>query len=356
MHPFRCKPIYKEKVWGGRWFEEELGRVLPESIMIGESWELCCRKTENSVIVDGEYAGRTFTEMIQRFPKEFMGERIVKNGFKPFPLLIKFLDARDRLSVQVHPNDAYMIQNKLGDSGKAEMWYVLSAEPNARLIIGVKRGIAREVFEQRVADGYLHECLQEIPVKAGDAFYIPAGTVHAILEGVRVTEIQQNSDTTFRIYDWNRLGLDGQLRELHVNQALEVIEFSRSQEHPHQGLIIAGKGWQRRYFVACPQFVVEEIEVEQWSEKVNPERFEVWVVVDGKGELLVQDDTFRLMMGETWFIPASLGTYYLQGNIKLLRCYIPDLVAEVINPLWQAGYKPSDLGQIGGLESFISRW
>ncbi|AZR73914.1 hypothetical protein BBF96_11240 [Anoxybacter fermentans] len=353
VYPFRCKPIYKEKIWGGRWLEEAFGRDLPGEKLIGESWELTCRPDEMSIVEDGDFAGQTFKEVIQKYPEEILGKRITREGFDPFPLLIKFLDASDRLSVQVHPDDEYARQVKPGELGKTEMWYVLDAEPGAKLIMGVKPGVTRSEFAKSIEKGTLHECLNEVPVKPGDAFYIPAGTIHAILEGVRIAEIQQNSDTTYRVYDWNRVGLDGKPRKLHIKEALEVIDFNRTGINPHPGIILKKDGWQSRLLTACPYFAVEELKVERMKGQISPERFEIWMVLEGSGELKIKTDNYRLAKGETWVIPATLGNFELTGQVKILKSYIPDLEHEIITPLLAKGYSKADLGKVGGLNDMI---
>ncbi len=350
IYPFRCKPIYKEKIWGGRWFEEGLARKLPDNKLIGESWELSCRPDEMSEVLNGSLAGKTIAELIHLHPEDLLGDRVISQGIDPFPLLIKFLDAKERLSVQVHPNNAYMTAKGTDDLGKSELWYVLSAEPDARLVIGVKEGVTPEIFEQGILHGNLDEYLTEVTVKPGDTFYIPAGTVHAIMEGVRIAEIQQNSDTTFRIYDWNRLGLDGRPRDLHIKEALEMIDFNCNDAICHEGILISGNGWQRHLITICEYFAVEELLVENYGGKVNPERFEVWMVVEGSGELVVQGEKYQLSLGETWFIPAVLGSYHLTGEIKILRSYIPDIFSEIVKPLLEMGYTIKDLWKIGGFE------
>lgn len=348
--PFRCKPIYKEKVWGGRWFEERFGRILPDNRLIGESWEVCYREGSTSEVVGFAGVIESLEKLVRRFGTGILGKRLVEKGSDSFPLLIKFLDASDRLSVQVHPDDAYMVRKGICESGKAEMWYILDAEPGARIVIGVKEGVTREEFQQGIEEGFLHQYLTEVEVKPGDAFYIPAGTVHAILSGVRIAEIQQNSDTTYRIYDWNRVGLDGRPRDLHIQEALEVIDFSINERHPSEGITITGEGWQRRLITACEYFVVEELLVIEMDGVVNPERFEVWMVIEGFGELLVDDNSYKLGLGETWFIPANLGSYQLNGKIKFLRTYVPDLEIEIVKSLLDMGFCNDDLQKISGLK------
>lgn len=350
LYPFHCQPIYKEKVWGGRWLESFFNRDLSPGKLIGESWELSCRLQEVSIIDHGEFSGLLLIELIQKHPKELLGTRISKRGYDPFPLLIKFLDANNRLSVQVHPHDEYAHQVNPGELGKTEMWYVLDAEPGAKLIMGVTEGVTSEEFAYAIQQGELHKYLTEVPVRPGDAFYIPAGTVHAILEGIRVAEIQQNSDTTYRVYDWNRMGLDGKPRQLHIKEALDVIDFQKIGINPHPGVTFEGKGWMSRLLTACRYFAVEEMCIQQMTGKINPERFEIWMVLEGSGVLETNGGVQILQSGQTWVIPASTGNYQLNGQLKILHSFIPDLEEEIVAPLLARGYSRDELYErIGGL-------
>lgn len=351
LEPLNFKPIYKEKVWGGRWLADNFQRNLPQGVLIGESWELACREEEMSIVQAGAFQGKTLSHLIQLYPAELLGTRIVRRKFDPFPLLIKFLDANDRLSVQVHPDDAYFQSKKSQMLGKTEMWYVLDAKPESKLILGLKNGINPRELQEGVAKGVVGEYLNEVKVKPGDAVFIPAGMVHAIMEGVQIAEIQQNSDTTFRIFDWNRLGLDNQPRSLHIDQALQVINFDRLQANLNPGITISNQGWCRRILAACDYFAVEELTIEKMASKIPAERFEIWMVIQGSGELNAKIGDYHLMAGQTWMIPASLDQFQLQGRLRLLRVYIPDLLDEIIDYLLLKKYSRLDLKRIGGLEN-----
>lgn len=351
IEPFKCKPIYKEKVWGGRWLEGTFQRNLPRKVSIGESWELTCRADEMSVVDTGVFVGKTLSQLIDLHSVELLGTRVVSQGIDPFPLLIKFLDANDRLSVQVHPDDHYFQSQGSTKLGKTEMWYVLDAEPDAKLILGLKAGTTPTEFKAGIEAGILDKYLNEVKIKAGDAFFISAGTVHAILAGARIAEVQQNSDTTFRIFDWNRLGLDNKPRPLHINEALAVTNFQQNEISANPGIVLAKEGWQRRILAACPYFVVEELIVEKMESNISPERFEIWMVIEGNGELNAKTGSYKLAVGETWMLPASLGNFQLIGETKILRIYIPDLKREIVDYLLSNNFSRSDLEKIGGLEN-----
>ena len=213
------EPIYQERVWGGRYLENYLGRRLPGSAPIGESWELVDRPEAQSVISDGPWRGKTLRRMIEDKSAEIMGPSWPKDRL--FPILVKWLDCRDRLSVQVHPPAA--IAAKLGGEPKTENWYFGKTDPGAAVYAGLKAGVTKESFEKAIASGTVDQCLDRLSVKDGDSLLIHSGTMHAIDAGNVILEIQQNSDTTYRVYDWGRVGLDGKPRTLHVRESLESL-------------------------------------------------------------------------------------------------------------------------------------
>ena len=223
LYPLIFQPIFKERVWGGRELERLYGKKLPPGAVIGESWEISDRPGDASVIANGPLAGKDLRWLMEHHAPEILG------GAKPaadgrFPLLCKILDARDKLSLQVHPpaNKAA----ELGGEPKTEMWYIADAAPDARFYVGLKRGVTRAEFEKKISDGSVADCFHRVPVRAGDTMFLPSGRVHAIGDGLVIFEIQQNSDTTYRVFDWNRVGLDGKPRELHVAQSLASIDFN----------------------------------------------------------------------------------------------------------------------------------
>ena len=221
LYPFVFHPRFKECVWGGRTLETLYGKRLPPDVPVGESWEISDRPGNESVIANGPLAGRTLRWLMESHAGDVLGEARAAAGGR-FPLLCKILDARDRLSLQVHPPDH---ASHLGEP-KTEMWYIVAAEPGAELHVGLKRGVTRQAFESAIRDGRVAECFHRIPVRAGDAMFLPSGRVHAIGAGLVIFEIQQNSDTTFRVFDWNRMGLDGKPRDLHIHESLASIDFS----------------------------------------------------------------------------------------------------------------------------------
>ena len=222
LYPFVFHPIFKERIWGGRMLETLYGKPLPAGVPIGESWEISDRPGDESVIANGAFAGRTLRWLMEQHGEEMLGPAAPADGGR-FPILCKILDARDRLSLQVHPPP--QASPPLGEP-KTEMWYIAAAARGAELYVGLKSGVTRAEFEGAIRSGRVAECFHRIPVSAGDTMFLPSGRVHAIGAGLVIFEIQQNSDTTFRVYDWDRLGLDGLPRELHVEQSLASIDFS----------------------------------------------------------------------------------------------------------------------------------
>lgn len=220
-HPLRFAPLYQERVWGGRSMATLYGRALPGDRPIGESWELVDRPEAASVVAVGPLAGRTLGELLALDPRGLLGEASSRDG--RFPLLVKILDARDVLSLQVHPPASRARQ--LGGESKTEMWFFTGVEPGATIMAGLRPGVTRAVFERRLAEGTVAECFHRLPVQAGDAMFLPSGRVHALGAGLVLFEIQENSDTTYRVFDWNRVGLDGRPRALHVAESLESIDF-----------------------------------------------------------------------------------------------------------------------------------
>src|SRR5688500_8304714 len=222
LYPLVFHPLFKERVWGGRTLETLYHKRLPAGVPIGESWEISDRPGDESVIANGALAGRTLRWVMEHHGAELLGDAAPAAGNR-FPILCKILDAREKLSLQVHPSSN--ASPPLGEP-KTEMWYIAAADPGAELFAGLKQGVTRETFEEGIRAGRVAECFHRIPVRAGDTMFLPSGRVHAIGAGLVIFEIQQNSDTTFRVHDWDRLGLDGKPRELHIAESLASIDFS----------------------------------------------------------------------------------------------------------------------------------
>ena len=223
-YPLKFRPIYKQRIWGGQKLRELFGKDIPAGEKIGESWELADLPDDKSVIANGELAGQTISSVIEKYPKEITGD---ENFSGPFPLLIKFLDAEDILSVQVHP-DAQSCRRIGKGNPKTECWYIISAVGGAVIYKGLKKGVSRKQFAAAIKEGSVAELLAKVPVEAGECHFLPAGTAHSIGAGLLIAEIQTPSDTTYRVFDWNRVDDTGKARELHIEEALESIHRPRS--------------------------------------------------------------------------------------------------------------------------------
>jgi mannose-6-phosphate isomerase len=264
------EPIAMERVWGGRRLEIMYGKPLPHGVPVGEVWELVDREEAQSVVHEGAYAGRLLHELWRDERSEVFGEAYAGHKSERFPLLIKLLDAKERLSVQVHPPAD--VAGKLGGEPKTEMWYFARCSPNARIYVGVVHGTTRSRFEELIRAGAVEQGVHEVPVRAGDSIFIPSGRLHAIGEGNVIVEIQQNSDTTYRVFDWNRQGLDGKPRALHIDESLACIDFEDIEpdvEHRELGVL-----------AECPYFHVEKIRLEGPFRPAASGRFAVIAVLE----------------------------------------------------------------------------
>jgi len=245
----RFEPLYQERVWGGRALESALGRTLPATAPIGESWEIVDRSEAQSIVVGGTHHGQSLRGVLAKHSAAVMGPKWPEG--KPFPILVKWLDCRERLSLQVHPPAA--VAGELRGEPKTENWYIAHTAPNAHLIVGLKRGVTRGAFERAIADNTVEQCVHHFRVAAGDSILVHSGQVHAIDAGNLILEIQQNSDTTYRVYDWGRVGLDGVPRQLHVAQSLRSIDWTDFEPVPVRAAPTSGT------IADCPEFSIRRI-------------------------------------------------------------------------------------------------
>ncbi|KPU42238.1 putative mannose-6-phosphate isomerase GmuF [Oxobacter pfennigii] len=320
LYPLKFKPVYKNILWGGRNIEKHYKRCLPEG-SIGESWEVCCHDEGMSIIENGKHQNQGLDFLINQYEDKLLGTDIFENHKNTFPLLIKLIDANDKLSVQVHPDDKYARMNNEG-SGKTEMWYVIDAKPGARLIYGLKKNVKKEDLKNALEKRNVEPILNEVAVKPGDIFYIPAGMVHAILEGILIAEIQQNSNTTYRLYDWNRVDKNGQLRELHIERALDVICFSENEDLNVLSSYECSS-YCMKTLVNSPYFSVEEMDIKKsYSNTTDGSKFYIYMSLSGRGIINYFDGYIEINAGDTVLIPASLGFYEIKGNLKALKIYI----------------------------------
>lgn len=315
LYPLKFKPRFVEKIWGGRKFETVLGKPLPPEKLIGESWELydfppgVVDKSDawvSAEVANGPLAGSTLHALVEQFGRDLLGDVPLVGG-RQFPILIKFLDAREDLSVQVHPPQEYADKHP-GAHLKTEAWYVMQHEPGARILKGLNPGVTRERFEAGIRNNTVEDQIRAIPVKVGDCHFLPSGTVHALGAGILVAEVQTPSDTTFRVYDFGRLE-NGQPRKLHITEALECIDFSGAPEPAQQRSHVASYFTTVTRLVTCPFFNIEKVRfTEGVEEKVPYDQPVVWMMLEGEAELRVKDaaEPTRVKRGETVLLPAKM--------------------------------------------------
>ncbi|MBM3876363.1 MAG: mannose-6-phosphate isomerase [Verrucomicrobia bacterium] len=302
LYPLTFQPIFKERVWGGRRLQDLYGKALPPGARIGESWEISDRPGDESVVTNGPLAGRTLRWLMEHHGSELLGAAAPAGG--RFPLLVKLLDARDALSLQVHPPAAKAAA--LGGEPKTELWYFTEATADACIHAGLRSGVTRAEFERRVRDGTVAECFHRIPVRRGDAMFLPGGRVHALGAGCVLIEVQQNSDTTYRVFDWNRPGLDGKPRELHVGQALEAIDFGDFEPALVTGRPGGSPERLRRCLVNDNLFsVAHEQLTEQSHLTMNHPAPTIIACLDGRLQIAGGGFEVRREAGEFCLIPAD---------------------------------------------------
>jgi mannose-6-phosphate isomerase len=303
LYPFVFKPIFKERIWGGRSLERLYEKSLPPKVPIGESWEISDRPGDVSVIANGPLAGKDLRWLMEHHERELLGD--AKSAHGRFPLLIKILDAEEKLSLQVHP-PAHKAAELRGEP-KTEAWYIANAAPGAELYVGLKRGVTRAEFEQKIKTGEVAECFHRVPVRAGDTMFLPSGRVHAIGGGLVIFEIQQNSDTTYRVFDWNRVGLDGKPRDLHIAESLASIDFGDFEPAPVAGKFSKEKAHKHRVLVQHALFEIKEVHSVSGAEiPLLSGKPHVIAVIKGGVEVHDESTHVRLAPGQFSLIPASL--------------------------------------------------
>jgi mannose-6-phosphate isomerase len=318
MYPLLLKPPIKDYLWGGTKLKTDFGFETEKEI-VAEAWMLSCHKDGMNIVMNGEYKGKTINDVLEIWGKSALGKNAEK--FSYFPILIKLIDAKQKLSVQVHPDDKYALSVE-GEYGKTEMWYVVDCEPRAKLAYGFKKKIDKNEFEQRIKDNTLDEVINYVPVKKGEVFFIKAGTMHAIGEGILIAEVQQNSNTTYRVSDYGRLGADGKPRELHVEKALEVTKL----EHPHIPYGNIGKVFMYgentiRELSTCDKFSANLLSLNTTIDLYSSKSFISLVVLNGSVNIVSNDTGICAKKGSSIFIPAGLEVS-LVGQAEILYSYV----------------------------------
>lgn len=315
--PIFLKPIFKDYIWGGKRLKELFNKEVENRECTAESWEISANKSGKTIISNGQFKGKNLEELFNQkeLKKEIFGENCM--NLAEFPLLIKFIDANKNLSVQVHPNNEYAIKNE-NSLGKCEMWYILECGENAQIICGVKPETKKEELEENTNTDKITDYLNFVNIKKGDTIYIKSGTIHALLGDIVVAEVQQNSDITYRLYDWGRIGKDGKPRELHIKKALDVIDIECEPN-----IVNVNNIEGRINIVNCEFFQVNKINnknniIIETSEK----SFIAINVIEGKGILKLNNKQYKINKGDSFIIPACNKSYELIGNIECLESYI----------------------------------
>ena len=317
LYPLQFQPILKERIWGG----EKLKTILNKSItsnITGESWELSAVDGDVSVVANGELKGKSLMDLINDTPDEILGTKVYKRFGKQFPLLFKYLDAREDLSIQVHPNDK-LAKERHNSFGKTEMWYVMQADEDARIIVGFKEDSSKEEYLKHLNDKTLVSILDDVKAKSGDVFFLETGTVHAIGAGLVVAEIQQTSDITYRLYDFDRKDAQGNTRELHVDLALDAINYNKVNTQKKYET----KANASNVVVDCPYFTTNFIPLENKVEVLKSgETFTVFMCIEGSFEIEYDGFKQSYRKGDTVLVPAEIKAFDLNGNASILEIYI----------------------------------
>ncbi len=327
VYPLRFKEIYKDKIWGG----PELAKVIGKkgaSKRCGESWEIAQREKDTSVVINGSLKGWTLDKVLEEHRKAVLGDE-QSMRFRKFPLLVKFLAAHDKLSLQVHPTDDYAQRYEAEGVGKMEAWYVLHAPKEARIIRGVLPGTTVAEFKDHLKKGSVEQCLNVMDVKEQDVIFIPPGTIHSAYGGIVVLEVQQNSDCTYRLTDWGRSDARGKARPLDVEKAMNVTDFYSMGVSKYKPARIAGFSYRRKLLIKCEKFTMETIELSKQKvvEKANAARSVVHTIVNGKGKYLFGEkkkSSQPFKKGETFLIPAKIGEYEIasHGATEIVVSYV----------------------------------
>ena len=306
FNAIKLSPVYKDYIWGGNKLSKSFGKESGFE-KTAESWELCIHKDGESRVFGGELDGLTLSEYLDKFGKELLGTTALE--FDRFPVMIKYIDAADNLSVQVHPSDEYALVHE-NEYGKTEVWYILECDEGACLHIGLNKDITREELEERIRNNTLTEVINSVPVKQGDVYFIEAGTIHAIGRGTVICEIQQNSNTTYRVYDYGRRDKNGNPRELHVDKALEVIDRRKCTPRNDRDSSLIAK---------CKYFTSEKVNCDGMATiPLGEDSFRSLVIVNGEGELTLGNQKMKLVKGDSIFVPAQSGEIEIVGKCEII--------------------------------------
>lgn len=322
LYPLKFQTIYKDKIWGGEKIRTYLNKDFGDLPNCGETWEISGVKSDVSIVANGKLAGESLSILLENFKGELVGDKVYDKYGNIFPLLVKFIDANDDLSIQVHPDDK-LAKERHNSFGKTEMWYVVEADPGSTLISGFNKELTEQEYLQKFNSGHLTDILNKENVKAGDVFFLPAGRVHTIGKGLLIAEIQQTSDITYRIYDFDRVDDKGHKRELHVKEALAAIDYKHYPEYKTRYQPEKDKTVQ---LVSCPYFTTNLLDFNKGISKdyTHLDSFVIYVCLKGQFEILYNNDVYLVKMGESVLIPNSIDKIDLHtsSGFKVLESYI----------------------------------
>jgi mannose-6-phosphate isomerase len=317
LYPLQFEPILKDRIWGGTKLKTYLNKPITSEIT-GESWEISTVENDVSIISNGSFKGKNLNQLIASYPEEVLGTKVNQRFGKQFPLLFKYLDAREDLSIQVHPNDE-LAKKRHNSFGKTEMWYVMQADENARLIVGFKEKSSPEDYLKALQNNTIIDILDTKKVVKGDVFFLETGTVHAIGAGTVIAEIQQTSDVTYRLYDFDRVDAHGNTRELHVDLALEAINYNVVDAEKHYSKVTN----VTNEMVACPYFTTNFIPLDGIvTVNKSNDSFTVYMCVEGNFEMLYNKEKYYYKTGDTLLIPANMTEFEISGKASVLEIYI----------------------------------
>ncbi len=324
LAPSRLEPAFVPRIWGAR----SLAPLFPEKSALAEPIGEVWLTGHDCRFSTGLFAGRTLGEAWREMDAGWAGTRVGKDG--PFPLLVKFIFPEEKLSIQVHPQDEYARRHEAaaGGMGKTEMWYAIAARAGAEVLVGLKANVTADSFRRAIVEGTAEQCLERVPMRAGDAVFVPAGTTHTIGPGLVLCEIQEHSDLTYRVFDYNRLTAEGKPRPLHIEKALDVINFGEQSGGKLEPVTIPRGPVRETYFIACRYFATERWEfAERIAAVTQPEHFDLLITLAGRGQIEAGGATAEYGPAQVWLLPAAMGAYQLApaAPTTLLRTYVPDV-------------------------------
>jgi len=324
LYPLKFKPILKPTIWGGRKLASKLGKQLGDIETCGESWEISTVADNISEVESGPLSGESLTDLIEEFKDDLVGGHVYVRFKNQFPLLIKFIDAKEDLSIQVHPNDK-LAKERHNSFGKTEMWYIVDAEDGSSLISGFNKSTSKTAYLEKFNSGHLTELLNTELAEKDEVYFLPAGRVHTIGGGLLIAEIQQTSDITYRIYDFDRVDKDGNRRELHVEEALEAIDFKYYDDYK----TIYNHDENEVNLVSCDYFICNRLSIEEPLNKdyLSVDSCIILMVLEGGGEIKTSQGIYSYSTGDTYLIPASINEISItpQESSKILEIYMPVL-------------------------------